>query len=101
VEEYISRESKIDFSKVFEQYLRNTSIPTLEYKIDGYAVAFRYTNCISGFTLPVKVKFGEAADQTRWITPTTSWQTLSLADWYNKETFTPDPNFYINTKYVE
>ncbi len=101
VEDYISKESKIDCSKIFEQYLRNTEVPLLEYKIDGYAVMYRFTNCIKDFSMPVKVKFGEGEGQTRWITPTTSWQNLSMADWYNKETFTPDPNFYINTKYVE
>lgn len=101
VEEYISKESRIDFSKVFDQYLRNIDIPVLEYKIDGYAVTYRFTNCISGFSMPVKVKFGEGADQTRWITPGTQWQSVNLADWYNKETFIPDANFYIKTKLAE
>src|SRR5438270_7083487 len=32
VEEYISRESRKDLSKIFDQYLRTTLIPTLELK---------------------------------------------------------------------
>jgi aminopeptidase N len=101
VENYISKESGIDFSKVFDQYLRNADIPVLEYKINGYAVEFRYTDCIKDFTMPVEVKFGNEEKQTRLITPTTSWQVLHLADWYDKKTFSVDPNFYINTKKVD
>ncbi len=101
LEDYISKESKINFSKVFDQYLRNIEIPVLEYKINGYKVQFRYTNCIKGFNMPLKVKFGEGENQKRWIKPASTWQYLSLADWYDKQTFSVDPNFYIITKKVE
>ncbi len=72
VEDYISKESKIDFSKVFDQYLRNTDIPTLEYKLAGSELRYRYTNCIKGFNLPLKVYF----KGDKWIKPTEKWQTL-------------------------
>lgn len=101
VENYISTQSKINFSKVFDQYLRNTSIPVLEYKTGKTGVEFRYTDCIKGFSMPVKVKFGEATAQTKWIKPTTTWQSLKLADWFDGATFSVDPNFYIFTKKVE
>ena len=101
VEKYISKESKIDFSKVFDQYLRNTEIPTLEYKINGNAIMYRYTNCIEGFTMPVKVSFEKKSNKTIWLKPTTRWQPIRLAEGYDKETFTVDPNFYINTKKTE
>ena len=32
VEDYISKESGKDFSKIFDQYLRTTKIPVLEYR---------------------------------------------------------------------
>lgn len=35
VEDYISKQSGIDFSKVFDQYLRTTQIPVLEYEVKG------------------------------------------------------------------
>ncbi len=96
VENYISLQSKIDFRKVFEQYLRTTQIPVLEYKIDGFNLTYRYTNCIEGFNLPLKIKFkGE-----RWINPTTEWEALILYP-EGENTFSVDPNFYIKTKKVD
>jgi len=63
IENYISTQSKINFSKVFDQYLRNSSIPVLEYKQDGNKLSYRYTGCIKGFTMPLKVNYKEQ----RWI----------------------------------
>jgi aminopeptidase N len=96
VENYISKKSKIDFSKVFDQYLRTTQIPILEYKLNGYELQYRYTNCLLGFNLPLKINFkGE-----RWIKPTTEWNKLLLYP-EGENTFSVDENFYIKTKKVE
>ena len=96
VEDYINKESKINFSKVFDQYLRTVQIPVLEYKIDGYKLSYRYTNCVKGFNLPLKIKF----KTEQWIKPTEKWQTLNLYP-EGDNSFTVDPNFYIKTKKVE
>jgi aminopeptidase N len=96
VEEYISKQSKIDFSKVFDQYLRTTQIPVLEYKVDGYKLSYRYDSCVKGFNLPLKITF----KTTQWIKPTQEWKTLDLyPEGDNK--FALDPNFYIKTKKVD
>ena len=96
IEDYISKQSNINFSKVFDQYLRTTQIPTLEYKLDGYKLQYRYATCIKGFRLPLKINFkGE-----RWIKPTENWQTLNMYPEGNVG-FSVDPNFYINTKKVD
>ncbi len=96
VEDYINKESKINFSKVFDQYLRTVQIPVLEYKIDGYKLSYRYTNCVKGFNLPLKIKF----KTEQWIKPTEKWQTLNLYP-EGDNSFTVDPNFYIKTKKVD
>ncbi len=96
VEQYIIKESKIDFSKVFNQYLRTTNIPVLEYKIKGYDLSYRYTNCIKEFKMPIKISF----KTVQWIKPTTDWQTLSLYPEGNNS-FSVDPNFYIKTKKLD
>lgn len=96
VEDYISKQSKIDFSKVFDQYLRTAQVPTLEYKQNGYSIQYRYANCIEGFNMPLKINF----KGSRWIKPTTNWQTISMYP-EGDSTFSVDPNFYINTKKVE
>ncbi|MDQ6845499.1 MAG: M1 family metallopeptidase [Bacteroidota bacterium] len=55
VEDYISQESKIDLSKIFDQYLRTTKIPVLEYSISNGQMTYRWANCIPGFNMPVKI----------------------------------------------
>ncbi len=96
VEDYISKQSKHDFSKVFDQYLRTTQIPVLEYKIEGYKLFYRYTNCVNGFNLPLKIKF----KTEQWIKPTEQWKTLNLYP-EGDNSFSIDPNFYIKTKKVD
>jgi len=97
VERYMSEQSGKDLSKIFDQYLRTIKIPVLEYKITGSAVSFRWSNCVPGFAMPVKVSLGK---KDQWITPTEKWESLQLADWYDQKTFAPDKNFYITVKKV-
>jgi len=93
IEGYISIESHIDFSKVFDQYLRHTAIPVLEYKTEAGSITFRWTNCIAGFNLPLKINAGEE----KWIRPTEAWQTVSVS---NPAAFEVDRNFYVNVKKI-
>jgi aminopeptidase N len=96
IEDYISKESKKDFSKVFDQYLRTTQVPTLEYKIEGYKLTYRYDSCVAGFNMPLKIHF--KTDQ--WIKPTEKWQTLNMYP-EGDINFAVDKNFYIKTKKVD
>ena len=93
IEEYISKTSGIDFSKVFDQYVRTTQIPVLEYKVKGNKLSYRWTNCVKGFNMPLKINFGGE----KWISPTQKWKTLKIKKG-NINTFSADRNFYINTK---
>jgi aminopeptidase N len=101
VENYINKESKINFSKVFDQYLRTVQIPVLQYKVEGSKISFKYDSCVAGFNLPVKVSFGKADKTEQWIKPSEKWQTIKLADWYDGQTFVVNPNFYIKSGKVE
>ena len=94
VENYISRQSGIDFSKVFDQYLRTTQIPVLEYKIDGNEIVYRWIDCVKGFNLPLKVFAGKPI----WLQPATTWQTQKMPDGFAGKDFTIDRNFYIRSK---
>lgn len=95
VEDYISKQSGINFSKVFDQYLRTTQVPVLEYKVNGHDLSYRYTEVVSGFNMPLKIHF--KTDQ--WIKPTEEWKTLSLYPEGNNE-FSVDSNFYVKTKRI-
>ncbi|MEO6670692.1 MAG: M1 family metallopeptidase [Ferruginibacter sp.] len=101
VEDYISLKARKDFSKIFDQYLRTTNIPVLEYKILNHNVSYRWANTVSGFNMPIKVSFGKKGGKPQWISPTGEWQTKAMADWFDGKTFIPDRNFFIRLKSVE
>ncbi len=90
IEEYISKESAIDFSAFFNQYLRTTKIPVLEYQLSGSKIKYRYQNTVKNFNIPVKVIVNK---QEQWINPTSKWKVLEVGT--AKATFDIDPNFYI------
>lgn len=87
VENYISQKSGIDFSPVFNQYLRTTEIPVLEYSQKGNALKFRYSNVIEKFSMPLRLKSHQL------LNPTSAWQTVTLKD-ANPVEF--DANYYVN-----
>lgn len=94
VENFISKRSGIDLSKVFDQYLRTTKIPVLEYKIEGDKISYHWTNCMDGFNMPVKLNGREI-----WLHPTTEWQEINLPLNYSMDMI--DKNFYITVKKVQ
>jgi len=95
VEDYISAHAKKDFSKIFDQYLRTVQIPELEYKLEGHTLSCRWTNCIKGFNMPLKIHF----NGDNWVTPTEDWQRFTLRPGSDM-TLTVDRNFYIGIKQV-
>ncbi|SRR5579871_1098722 len=94
IENYISKQSGIDFSKVFDEYLRTTKIPVLEYKVGADDISYRWTNCVAGFNMAVKL----VDAKTTWIKPTEKWQSMKKTDAGN---FSVDENFYIKVQKVD
>ncbi len=75
VEGYLSRETGVDLSSVFDQYLRDTRIPVLEYRLRGDRLQYRWGNVVPGFRMPVEVVL-EGPGETVRIVPTEAWQVL-------------------------
>ena len=96
IESFISSYSGIDFSKTFDQYLRDIKIPELEYKIEKNILSFRWTNCIPGFDLPLKIQAGGE----HWIHPTEKWTKLKLTA-RTPVQLQVDRSFYVTTKEVK
>ena len=94
IENYISKHSKKDLSKIFDQYLRTTKIPVLEYKFTGDRMSYRWTNSVEGFKMPVKLKDGE------WLKPCSDWESVTVGSDILKNGLEPDLNFYIKVKKV-
>ena len=65
IENYISNISGINFSKVFDQYLRTIQIPTFSYSYDEKEklLTYQWKTCVAGFDMPLNFKF-EGADFT-------------------------------------
>jgi aminopeptidase N len=94
IESYMSRTAGMDFSKIFDQYLRTTMIPTLEYKIDDSKLSYRWTNVVKGFAMPVRATVGA---RTGWIRPTEAWKTYPSAV-VATDSLKVDPSFYVMVK---
>ena len=92
IENFISQKSGFDFSSVFNQYLRTTKIPVLEYIQNGNQLKFRYTDTVPGFNLPIRI------NPSQTINPTESWQTTTLT---SITKIVPDTNYYINYREVK
>ncbi len=91
IEEYISQQSGFNFQKVFDQYLRDKRIPTLEYKLVKNKIQYRWTNCVDGFNMPLKVCLNQAGPNQN-LKPTTQWQTLPIP---GIRSLTSDPAYYV------
>jgi len=94
VENYISKRSGKDLSKIFDQYLRTTKIPVLEYKEEGNNISYRWNNVVDGFDMPVFLTSGKKL----LLKPTTEWQQITLP--LNFSVTDVDKNFYITVKKV-
>jgi hypothetical protein len=95
IESYISRSGGRDLSRVFDQYLRTSMIPTLEYRIEGDTLSYRWTDVVPGFDMPVKATL--SWPELAWLRPTTAWQRARVT-LPNASDFRLDPNFYVVTR---
>jgi aminopeptidase N len=96
IEKYINQHTGIDFSKVFQQYLTTTDIPTLEYKNDNGRLSFRWATVVPGFAMPVKAGVGDSASFPL-LHPTEAWKTFPKAVGAG-DSLVVNPNFYVLAK---
>jgi aminopeptidase N len=97
VEAFISEYAGVDLSAVFDQYLRTTNVPILEYRWTNQGLEARWNNTVPMFDLPVKVSTG--ADWIR-IRPGADWKAYPELG-TQKAVLTADPNVYIEVKAIE
>lgn len=91
VETYISTQSNINLSSVFDQYLRDVRIPIFSYYKEGNKLNFRWENSLMTFDMPVKIKLGTGKEL--WLKPTTRWASVELDT--GVERLSVDSNFYV------
>lgn len=90
IEDYISKEVGMDLNPFFNQYLRDTRIPTLEYFFKNNALGYRWTNSVMGFNMPIKVMLN---GKEQLLKPTSDWSTLAAVS--SQPSLTVDSNFYV------
>jgi hypothetical protein len=88
----MTQKSKKDLSKIFDQYLRTTQIPELQYKKEGESVLYKWSNAVKGFNMPVLLSNG------RWLNPSGNFQKISLKEVGGAINVVPD--FYITVKEI-
>ena len=103
VEEYIAKRSGLELGPVFDQYLRHSRIPVLQYAVDDGAARFRWVADVKEFAMPIRVRVG---GDEKWIEPTVGgWTEVSadgLLDPSTKEGgVLVDPDFYVEVRRVD
>lgn len=96
IENYISDKSGVDFSKVFDQYLRDVQIPRLDYSMKGDTLSFQWANTVEGFSMPVFVHINGKKVK---LSPTAKRQSFTADQSIN--TFSVDRNFYVENKLIK
>jgi aminopeptidase N len=74
IEQFFNQQTGMNFTPIFNQYLRHTTIPTLELKFDNSGtVSYRWKADEPGFQMPVRV--GKSGN---WqiVHSTSDWQTM-------------------------
>ncbi|WP_411767088.1 M1 family metallopeptidase [Winogradskyella sp. A3E31] len=94
IEDYISKKTEKDLSAFFNQYLRTSQIPTLEYNFEAGQLKFRYVDIVKDFDMPIEVKIGDKRD---WIFPSAAWKSIET----DATTLEVDRDFYIHSKRVK
>jgi len=99
IESYINKMSGMNFTPVFNQYLRTIRIPELEYTIDTMAskITCKWNNTVDGFNLRLVIQ-----PSGKYLIPTTTDQTITLSkediSWILNKGFSKE--FYIKEKQV-
>jgi len=59
IENYISKSAGFNYTKFFDQYLRNTQIPSFVYQYDEKEkiLTYQWKNCVVGFNLPLALNY--------------------------------------------
>ncbi|WP_317206386.1 M1 family metallopeptidase [Chryseobacterium sp. MFBS3-17] len=91
IEQYFSEKSGIDLSTVFDQYLRTTDVPVLEYQQNGKTLKFRYRNTVKDLKMPLRI------NGTQVIHPAAEWQKVRLKNALDVQF---DPNYFVEYRKV-
>ncbi len=96
IEDYLSQQTGFDLNSFFNQYLRDTRIPTLEYSFLGNTLKYRWTNMVTGFEMPLKVLINGTEVN---LHPKSDWKELNSP--FKIEKVEVDKNFYVLSNKID
>ncbi len=102
IEEFISVRTGFNLSKMYDQYLRTTQIPTLDYYLETVngmqTLYYRWSNCIAGFNMPILLP-GNSNSKYGLLLATEKWQKIRT-NFKEGEDLQKlmDKNFYVTYK---
>lgn len=96
IEKFLAQEMKLNLSSFWDLYLRSTQVPTFSYRIDKKRLHFKFTNAISKFSMPIRIKIN---GEEYTLDASVKNRRLKL-----KEEITEvetNPNYYVNYQELE
>jgi hypothetical protein len=94
VESYIAEHTGLELDAFFDQYLRTTTIPVLEWRLAGTELAYRWVDAVAGFDMPVPVVLDGGA--TLSLEPTEEWRRTPVPP--GAGSVTVDPDYYVTAR---
>lgn len=94
IENYLSAKTEMDLSPFFDQYLRTTKVPLLEYRVLEDGLEYRWNNVVDGFAMPLKVYLDE---KEVWLEPEKTWKKLEGLS-KGSAALEVDPDFYVESR---
>ena len=95
VNAFFNRESGMDLTPIFNQYLRASELPTLNFRLKDNKLEFRWDASYKDFSMPVDIKI---KGETVRIQPKYQWTTSKLKVSDLKDVTVVKDHFYINVK---
>ena len=76
---------------MFDQYLRHSEAPVLEYKIENNKLKYRLVAEVEGLEMPIKIN----SPIDTWLTVKSNWQELIINSPDVSNSLIVDPNFLL------
>ena len=93
ITDYIIKESGKDLKPVFDQYLLTTNLPVLEFSNSRGKLSYRWTSCVPGFNMPVRIRI--KGGEYQYITPGADFKPVTITG-ITKDNLEVDTfNYYI------
>ena len=97
-EAFFDQATPVNLKPVFDQYLRNASLPVLEFKKNNGRFYYRWKAEVENFEMPVDVYINEKEIR---LNPTSNWQKLPHLVSGKEAIKVNDMKFYIASSFME